>query len=62
MKIEFELQEKKFRKENGDEIKYYVLKKKLVDNSILEIPVKGDKCKLLLMSLIIEKQNNNNNN
>lgn len=55
MKVEFELLEKKFKTENGSEIKYYVLARKLIDNSILEIPVKGDKSKLLLMSLTVEK-------
>lgn len=57
MKIEFELVEKRFKKEDGTEIKYYVLKRTLVDNTTLEIPVKGDKSKLLLMSLAIESRN-----
>lgn len=57
MKIEFELVEKRFKKEDGTEIKYYVLKRTLVDNTNLEIPVKGDKSKLLLMSLAIENRN-----
>ena len=57
MKIEFELIEKRFKKEDGTEIKYYVLKRTLVDNTTLEIPVKGDKSKLLLMSLAIENRN-----
>lgn len=55
MKVEFELSEKKFTTEDGREIKYYVLTRKLVDNTTLEIPVKGDKSKLLLMSLVVEK-------
>lgn len=54
MKVEFELQEKKFTTEDGREIKYYVLIRKLIDNTTLEIPVKGDKSKLLLMSLAVE--------
>ena len=56
MKVEFELLEKKFTKEDGTEIKYYVLRRTLVDNTTLEIPVKGDKSKLLLMSLVIENK------
>lgn len=56
MKVEFELQEKKFTTEDGREIKYYVLLRKLVDGSIIEIPVKGDKSKLLLMSLRVENK------
>lgn len=60
MKIEFELVEKKFTREDGKEIKYYALKRTLVDNTTLEIPVKGDKSKLLLMSLVIEDKINNN--
>ena len=55
MKVEFELLEKKFTTEDGREIKYYVLARKLVDNTIIEIPVKGEKSKLLLMSLAVEK-------
>ena len=54
MKVEFELLEKKFTNEQGKEIKYYVLIRKLIDNTTLEIPVKGDKSKILLMSLTVE--------
>lgn len=55
MKVEFELLEKKFTTDDSREIKYYVLVRKLVDGSLLEIPIKGDKSKLLLMSLAVEK-------
>lgn len=55
MKIEFDMVEKKFTTEDNREIKYYVLVRKLVDGSTLEIPIKGDKSKLLLMSIAIEK-------
>lgn len=55
MKVEFELLEKKFNTEDGREIKYYVLQRTLVDNTTLEIPIKGDKSKLLIMSLVVEK-------
>lgn len=54
MKVEFELLEKKFTTEDNREIKYYVLIRKLVDGSVIEIPIKGDKSKLLLMSLRVE--------
>ena len=54
MKVEFELLEKKFTNEQEKEVKYYVLVRKLIDNTTLEIPVKGDKSKLLLMSLAVE--------
>ena len=56
MKIEMELEKKSFKREDGQQIEYYVIKKKLVDNSILEIPVKSDKAKLLVLSLSIEQQ------
>ena len=56
MKVEFELQEKKFTNNEGKEVKYYVLVRKLIDNTTLEIPVKGDKSKLLLMSLAVENR------
>lgn len=54
MKVEFELLEKKFTNDQGKEVKYYVLTRKLIDNTNIEIPVKGDKSKLLLMSLAVE--------
>lgn len=54
MKVEFELLEKKFTNDQGKEVKYYVLIRKLIDNTTIEIPVKGDKSKLLLMSLAVE--------
>lgn len=55
MEIVFELREKKFVTEDNREIKYYVLQRKLVDGSTIEVPLKGDKSKLLLMSLAVEK-------
>lgn len=57
MKVAFELVEKKFNTEDGRELKYYVLRRLLIDGSVLEIPVKGDKSKLLLMSLAVENKN-----
>lgn len=57
MKVAFELVEKKFNTEDGKELKYYVLRRLLIDGSVLEIPVKGDKSKLLLMSLAVENKN-----
>lgn len=54
MKVVFELLEKKFTTEDGREIKYYTLSRKLVDGTNLEITIKGDKSKLLLMSLAVE--------
>lgn len=56
MRVEFELSEKKFTTEEGREVKYYVLQRKLIDNTIIEIPIKGDKSKLLLMSLAVENR------
>lgn len=61
MKVEFELLEKKFTTEDGREIKYYVLARQLVDKTTLEIPVKGDKSKLLIMSLAVERNINKGN-
>ena len=60
MKVEFELSEKKFTTEDNREIKYYVLKRTLVDNTTLEIPIKGDKSKLLIMSLVVANNRKNN--
>lgn len=55
MKVEFELKRKKFVNNEGKEIEYYVLVRELIDGSQLELPIKGDKSKLLLMSLAVEK-------
>ena len=57
MKVGFELVEKNFTTEDGRQLKYYVLRRNLIDGSLLEIPIKGDKSKLLLMSLAIENKN-----
>lgn len=59
MKIEMELEKKSFKREDGTDIEYYVLKKKLIDNTYLEVPIKSDKAKLLLLSLTVEKYNKN---
>ena len=56
MKIEMELEKKNFKREDGQEISYYVIKKKLLDNTYLEIPVKSDKARILLYDLSIEQQ------
>lgn len=57
MKVEMELEKKSFKKEDGTDIEYYVLKKVLVDKTTLEVPVKTDKAKLLLLSQAVEKYN-----
>lgn len=54
MKVEFELCEKSFISEDGKTIKYYVLKRELIDGSTIEVPIKSDKYKLLTMSLRLE--------
>ena len=59
MKVEMELEKKSFKREDGTDIEYYVLKKKLIDNTYLEVPIKSDKAKLLLLSLTVEKYNKN---
>lgn len=56
MKVEMELEKKNFKREDGQEIEYYVLKRKLVDNTYVEIPVKSDKAKLMVLSLSIEQK------
>ena len=56
MKVEFDLVEKSFTSEVGKTINYYVLQRKLIDGNMLELPIKGDKSKLLLMSLTVENK------
>ena len=59
MKVEFELGKKKINVE-GKEIEYYVLKRELINGDKIEVSLKGDKAKLLLMSLHIESLNEEN--
>lgn len=56
MKVEFILKEKKFVNTNNQEITYYILERQLVDGSKIEVPIKSDKCRLLLLSLKIENK------
>lgn len=56
MKVEFELGKKKINVE-GKDIEYYVLKRELINGDKIEVSLKGDKAKLLLMSLHIESLN-----
>ena len=55
MKVEFLLEKKKGNIE-GREVEYYVLRRPLATGDVLEVPMKGDKAKLLLLSLQIEKK------
>lgn len=50
MKLEFELIKKHFITESGEKRDYYVLIYKLADGTDLEVTLKGDKAKLLIMS------------
>lgn len=57
MKVEFELIEKEFINEKGEPIKYKVLRRRLIDNTYIEVPLKSIKdSKLLLMSLALENR------
>lgn len=56
MKVDFELLEKSFTSDEGKPIKYYVLSRQLIDGSTIEVSIKSDKAKLLLMSLKIEQE------
>lgn len=57
MEIVGKLVKKNFTVESGEVRDYYVIEYSLVDGSKLEVSLKGDKAKLLLMSLAIEKNN-----
>lgn len=56
MNVEFEIVKKESEIE-GKKIQYYVLKRELINGDKIEITLKGDKAKLLLMSLHIESLN-----
>lgn len=51
MNLTVKLLEKSFKTETGENRNYYCLSYDLVDGSQLEIPIKGDKAKLMLLSL-----------
>ena len=50
MNLDCKLFEKTFNTPEGEPRKYYVLEFKLADGSPLEVTLKGDKAKLLIMS------------
>lgn len=56
MNVELKLLEKTFTTEDGKNLPYYTLSYDLVDGSTLEVPIKGDKAKLLLLSLKVSQQ------
>lgn len=55
MNATFNVEKKTFTNENGQTIEYYVLTRKLIDGSEISVAIKGDKAKLLLLSLAVEK-------
>lgn len=57
MKVEFTVAEKIFTSDKGEAIKYYVLSKELFNGEIFEIPIKGDKAKLLMLNIAAESKN-----
>ena len=57
MKIEFEVKEKSFTNEKGEEIKYWVISKKLVTGREINVAIKKDKAELLLMNEAVNKKN-----
>ena len=61
MELNCKLIEKSFIDADGKSHAYYVLSFNLADGSTMEIPVKGDKAKLLRLSNnLIEKDEKNN--
>lgn len=54
MKVEFTMEKKKSVIE-GQEVEYYVLVTKLVTGDMLQVPIKGDKAKLLALSYKIQQ-------
>ena len=56
MDVTFTIQEKSFKSKEGNVVKYYVLSEVLFDGSVLEIPVKSEKARLLMLSLSVENR------
>lgn len=57
MKIEFEVKEKAFTNEKGEEVKYWVISKKLMTGREISVAIKRDKAELLLMNEAVSKKN-----
>lgn len=57
MKMEFEVKEKTFTNEKGEEVKYWVISKKLVTGREINVAIKKDKAELLLMNEAVSKKN-----
>ena len=56
MLFQFELIKKAFIADDGSKKDYFVLVSKLADGSDLEVSLKGDKAKLLIMSYNLSKK------
>ena len=56
MPIESKLIKKEFTTEDGIKREYYVIEYELVDGQVLDIPIKGDKAKLLIMSIALQRK------
>ena len=53
MNLTMKLVKKNFTADNGNKLDYYVLEYPLADGSVLDVPVKGDKAKILILSVNI---------
>lgn len=62
MKVEFMLEKRKFVNEEGKEIEFKRLVRKLVNGDVLEIKIAKEDLKVLEMSLYLEEQMKKGNN
>lgn len=56
MEMECKLVKKDFTTEDGQVRNYYVIEFILADGQALDIPIKGDKAKLLIMSVALQRK------
>lgn len=56
MEVTGELIKKEIKKDNGEIIKYYAIQIPLYNGEVIEVTVKGDKAKLLMLSLELESK------
>lgn len=62
MKVEFMLETKKFVNDEGKEIEYKRLVKKLINGDVLEIKVPKEDMKILEMQMFLEEKMKKGNN
>lgn len=56
MKLECKLAKRDFTTDDGNKREYYVIQFELFDGQVVDIPIKGDKAKLLILDQAIQRK------